>query len=84
MTIRTILALAILALAATACTEKPQTISTTKKVDGKPWETATGPYSAPDWKGGDQAAWEAQLRSRAQGQNEYSRSAAVAPAPKTP
>ncbi len=32
-------------------------------------------YAAPGWKGGDQASWEEQMRKRAQGQNEYTRTA---------
>ena len=57
------------------CAEKPQTAAT-KKSDGKPWESAQTPYAAQDWKGGDQASWEQQLRNRSQGQNEYSRAPA--------
>ena len=82
----TVLLLAVLCVA--GCGERAQEIgqSPVKKADVKPWDTAPGPYAAADWKGGDQAAWEAQMRIRAQGQNEYSRSAATAtPAPtKTP
>jgi hypothetical protein len=76
------LLLAMLCIA--GCGERAQEIgsSPAKKADAKPWDTAPGPYAAADWKGGDQAAWEAQMRIRAQGQNEYSRSAATAlPAP---
>lgn len=58
-----------------ACTEKPQT-ATARKADDKPWALAGSPYAAAGYKGGDQAAWEQQLKSRAQGQNEYSRTAA--------
>jgi len=58
-----------------ACTEKPQT-TTARKADDKPWATAASAYAAAGYKGGDQAAWEQQLKSRAQGQNEYSRTAA--------
>lgn len=57
-----------------ACGEKPQTASAaTKKADGKPWEASAGANLAPGWKGGDQAAWEEQIRARAQAQNEYLR-----------
>ena len=70
--------LAILAAAVllSACGEKPQTAGT-KKSDAKPWEGAPGSaYMAAGWKAGDQAAWEAQLKTRSQGQNEYSRAPA--------
>ena len=60
-----------------ACGEKPQTLSaTSKKPDAAPWSiyaSASSPYFAPGWKGGDQAAWEAQIRTRNQGQNDYAR-----------
>ena len=79
MTVRLVMSLAVLALATAGCGEKAQTAAASKKVDAKPWQAAAGPYSAADWKGGDQAAWEAQMRLRAQGQNEYSRSAAPVP-----
>jgi len=80
MMMRTTMALVMLALAAAGCGEKAQTASASKKADAKPWESASSPYAAADWKGGDQAAWEAQMRIRAQGQNEYARSAAAVPA----
>jgi hypothetical protein len=80
------LVVALLALAAAGCGEKPQTGSTVKKADTKAWASAPGAFAAPSWKGGDEAAWDAQMRARAQGQNEYVRIAAVpAAAPtKTP
>ncbi len=60
-----------------ACAEKAQT-ATTKKHDAKPWEgVAAGQSADAGWKAGDQAAWEEQLRTRAQrGQNEYTRAPA--------
>ena len=70
--------IAMLALAVAGCGEKAQT-ATTKKTDAKAWESSQYTYAAEGWKGGDQAAWEAQMRIRAQGQNEYSRSAATVP-----
>ena len=39
---------------------------------------AASAYTAPGWKAGDQRSWEAQMRARAQGQNEYLRTAAAA------
>ena len=35
--------------------------------------SASSPFYAADWKGGDKAAWEAQIRTRNQGQNDYAR-----------
>ncbi len=59
------------ALGLAGCTEKPQTLA--KKAHTQPWDTPTSAYSVPGFKPGDEVAWEAQLRKRAQGQNEYSR-----------
>lgn len=51
----------------TACGEKQSTTASEGryqgKADAKPWEAS----------GKDKAAWEAQLKNRAQNQNEYSR-----------
>ncbi len=58
-----------------ACAEKPQTAAT-KKFDSKPWEGTQTGYASPGWKAGDQASWEEQLKTRSQGQNEYSRAPA--------
>lgn len=58
-----------------ACADKPQTASgASKKGDSKPWDGSTeAGYTAPDWKQGDRASWEQQLRARNQQQNEYTR-----------
>ena len=63
------------ALLMSACAEKAQTAAT-KKFDTKPWEGAQPAYNAAGWKAGDQASWEEQLKTRSQGQNEYSRAPA--------
>ncbi len=62
----------LLSLAFAACSEKPQTIGQ-RKADGPPADGPTTAYTAGNWKAGDAAGWEAQMRIRAQGQNEYSR-----------
>jgi len=84
-----------LAVGTSGCSEKPQTASE-RKTDAKGWDLANSGSLAAGWKGGDQAAWEQQLRTRAEGQNEYPRivlrsapaavaAAASSPlAPKTP
>jgi hypothetical protein len=63
-----------------ACGEKPQTatpIGKFGKVDVAPSEggsaTAQAAYTAPGWKAGDATSWEAQIKKRAEGQNEYTR-----------
>ena len=67
------------ALAATlglaACAEKPQT-ATAKTPDSPPWQGAQDGYVASGWKPGDKASWEEQMKTRSQGQNEYSRAPA--------
>jgi outer membrane biogenesis lipoprotein LolB len=63
-----ILVLSSLLLA--ACTEKPQTVA--RKADDKPW-AATTTHLAPGYQAGNESAWEVQLKTRAQGQNEYNR-----------
>jgi len=57
------------------CGEKPQTLDPKAKgPDAAPWSaSASSPFYAADWKGGDKAAWEAQIRTRNQGQNDYAR-----------
>jgi hypothetical protein len=84
---RTTARLALIAAAAlgllAACGEKVQTNAQGVKHDATPWSgTSNGTpkegggtvFSAPGWKAGDKAAWEQQLKTRAQnGQNEYTR-----------
>ena len=81
--VQTSLLLAALGLLA-ACGEKPQTNAEGVKLDAAPWSgTSTGGekqagggtvFTAAGWKPGDKAAWEQQLKTRAQnGQNEYTR-----------
>ena len=71
------LAIAVLigAAALAGCGEKAQTLDPKAKgPDAAPWSaSASSPFYAADWKGGDKAAWEAQIRTRNQGQNDYAR-----------
>jgi hypothetical protein len=74
---------ALVAPLAAGCGEKTQTAgSPVKKSDAKPWEGPHGgaTYAAEGFKAGDKAAWEAQLKARAErGQNEYTRVSAGKP-----
>lgn len=56
-----------------ACGEKPQANGGAR--NDQPAFQGTGKsYAAPGWKQGEKAAWEQQLRARAQnGQNDYTR-----------
>ncbi len=67
-------ALAACSLLLAACGDKPQTVSK-KKADAAAWEGASPAYNDKGWKPGDESSWEAQIRNRAQGQNEYTRTA---------
>ncbi|WP_430420898.1 hypothetical protein [Methylibium petroleiphilum] len=71
-----LLGVVLLAVGMAACADKPQTASgPSKKGDSKPWDGSTeAGYTVPDWKQGDRASWEQQLRARNQQQNEYTRS----------
>ena len=62
-----------LAFALAACGEKVQTMSSdSKKPDVPGWKGGSNAaYNAPGWVASDQPAWEAQLRTRAQNQNDY-------------
>ena len=64
--------MALVALGLMACGEKPQTAGT-RKADSQAWQASGSAYVAPGWKEGDHASWEEQLRSRAQGQNDYAK-----------
>ena len=63
---------AALVLVLAGC-EKAQTTASgaEKKADTPSWQVANDPYVAPGWTPGDKASWEAQLRNRAQAQNDY-------------
>jgi len=64
------------AVSLSACTEKPQTAKTSKS-DVQAYEGASNKeFTVAGWKAGDKASWEEQMRTRAQGQNEYSRAPA--------
>ena len=64
------------ALALAACGEK--TAGAVKKSDVPAFQGSTGAsaYMASGWKPSDQTAWDLQLRTRSQGQNEYTRAPA--------
>ena len=72
MNIKLSIALTSLALLG-ACGEKPQSLGGVKSDAAPHTGVGSSQYAAPGWKAGDKAAWEQQLRSRSQGQNDYSR-----------
>ncbi|MFM2348543.1 MAG: hypothetical protein RL654_3296 [Pseudomonadota bacterium] len=54
------------------CSERRQELQA-KGPDASPWTGKPGGFSASGWQGGDQAAWQEQIRQRGQRQNEYAR-----------
>jgi hypothetical protein len=55
-----------------ACGEFDQSQTAERHLpDVQPWQGAKNLYVAPGWKPGDKNAWENQLRTRAQSQNDY-------------
>ena len=74
-----LVALASGAMLLAACSEKPQTNAEGVKHDAVPWsgtstQANTGTaFTAPGWKVGDKTAWEQQIKTRSNGQNEYTR-----------
>ncbi|MDP9910206.1 hypothetical protein J2W27_002318 [Variovorax boronicumulans] len=74
-----LVALASGAMLLAACSEKPQTNAEGVKYDAVPWsgtgtQANTGTaFTAPGWKVGDKTAWEQQIKTRSNGQNEYTR-----------
>lgn len=59
------------ALFLVACGEKEQTLSSRWQPDAKAWEGTATVHAAKGYTPGQKAAWENQLRARAQTQNEY-------------
>ena len=55
------------------CGEKVQTTASGggKKADTPGWQQSNSAYLAPGWTPGDRTSWEAHLRTRAQGQNDF-------------
>ena len=62
-----------LAIALAGCGERVQTIpvGAAKKSDSPTWQITDNGFIAPGWTPGDQASWDAQLKKRAQAQNDY-------------
>ena len=64
---------AILALVLSACGEKVQTIpaGNARKADAPAWQITDNGYLAPGWTPGNEASWDAQIKARAQAQNDF-------------
>ncbi|MEY4294936.1 MAG: hypothetical protein RLY82_624 [Pseudomonadota bacterium] len=58
----------------TACGEKAQSMGGIKSDAPPSAGVGTSQYVSPGWKAGDKTSWEQQLRTRAQGQNDYAKS----------
>jgi hypothetical protein len=61
------------ALLLAGCGERDQvkTAANTNRGDTPAWQGPKSVYTAQGWAPGDSAAWAAQMRTRALGQNEY-------------
>jgi len=69
---RAALGCTVLAIVLAGCGEKAQTTSSVEKKSDVPgWKGGNADFNAPGWVASDQAAWEAQLKARAQAQNDY-------------
>jgi hypothetical protein len=65
-----------------ACGERSQALGAKHVRSDKPaFSGGDAQFTAAGWSAGDRAGWEQQIRTRGQGQNEYSRSAPAAPQP---
>ncbi|HUP08389.1 MAG TPA: hypothetical protein VMU47_14620 [Caldimonas sp.] len=54
------------------CGERDQSTANAKRSADKPaWDSSSSKYVVPGYTPGDKAAWEAQLRERAQAQNDF-------------
>lgn len=73
------LMIAVAAVAAlSACGESSQELGAKRvKSDRPAYQGGDAQFTAGQWKAGEREAWEQQLRTRSQGQNEYSRSPAA-------
>ena len=68
-----IISVIIIAAGLAGCGEQPQSLMSSKQ-DSAPYTGTGKPYVQPDWKPGDKASWESQLKARNQyGQNDYTR-----------
>lgn len=68
-------AVAVLAAGALSACDRAQVMEAGKrKPDTPAWQGTDNKFADANWKRGDAASWEEQLRMRSQGQNEYSRS----------
>jgi hypothetical protein len=76
--VRTAHALGALAIATllAACGDAPQTLGDgANRPQTVSHQGQGGAHQASGWTNGDKASWEAHLRARTQGQNEYARTA---------
>lgn len=65
---------AVAMLLLSACDEAPQGgAKLSKGIDRPPWDAAQSGFTAAGFQRGDRAAWEQQLRTRTQNQDEYTR-----------
>jgi hypothetical protein len=68
-------AIAVLSIAAglVGCSESPQTLGEVRSDQAPHTGSVVKSHMVPGWTAGDRKTWEAQLKVRAQAQNEYTR-----------
>jgi hypothetical protein len=64
---------AVVVIVLAACGERVQTLpaGAAKKADTPAWQITDNGYVAPGWTPGNEASWQAQIKKRAQAQNDY-------------
>jgi hypothetical protein len=62
----------LVAIGLSACSEKPQVLKSNKS-DEKASAGAKNPFVLKGWDQGNATSWEAQLKKRAQNQDEYTK-----------
>lgn len=69
------LLVAAVAIALSACGERPQALKANPKQDTAAFRgTGMAAFTASGWKAGDETSWETHLKTRTQnGQNEYNK-----------
>ncbi len=68
-----ILLAASMVLVLSACGERVQTLPAggAKKADARAFQITDNGYLAPGWTPGNEASWDAQIKARAQAQNDF-------------
>lgn len=63
----------LIGTAVSGCGENVQTapVGAARKADSQSWQIKDNGFVAPGWTPGNEASWDAQLKKRAQAQNDF-------------